>query len=247
MFVILFFVGIVGFIAMTVLGFVHVGGGHHSIGGGNHAIGHGGHGVGHGIGHVTGHGLAAHSGIHAAVPSPSSPTAGQPANVGHQGGMKAGGAVTSALESANQLAAPWWAAVSPLDLFSLSLGAGAVGILLQPYLHSTALGFASAGGALFVTFGIIRPIIGALTGFASRPSAGLEGMVAKEATAATKFDSTGKGLIAVTVDGQIVQVLAMLERAEHSNGIKVKKGDCVTITEVDTSRNTCRVTRELSA
>jgi hypothetical protein len=247
LFVILFFVGIVGFIAMTILGFVHVGGGHHAVDGGTHAIGHGGHGVGHGIAHGSGHALGTDSGMHSVAHSSSAPTAGHQANGGHAVVTKASGEISSALESNNQMTAPWWAAVSPLDLFSLSMGAGATGILLQPYLHPTALGLASAGGALLVTFGIIRPLIGALTRFASRPSEGLEGMIAKEATAATKFDSTGKGLIAVTLDGQIIQVLATLERAEHSNGIQVKKGDCVTITEVDTSRNTCRVTRELSA
>jgi hypothetical protein len=137
--------------------------------------------------------------------------------------------------------------VSPLDLFSLALGGGATGLLLQSVLAATALPFASVLGAIVFCVGIVRPLISTLSNFASRPSQGLEGMVAKGAVAATKFDRKGRGLVTLTLDGQNIQVLALLEPDEVDRGVLVAKGDPVTIIQVDSTRNTCRVTRELAA
>jgi len=47
------------------------------------------------------------------------------------------------------------------------------------------------------------------------------------------------------VDDQLVQLLATLEDADLHHGVKVNKGDEVVIVEVDSAKNTCRVSKEL--
>jgi len=205
-FILLFWVGLVGFTAMTLLGFVHFGG-HKGATGGRHAPAH--H---HGAG----------------------------AKAGHHGKIATGDATSNPFLS-------FWSNVSPLDIFSLALGAGAAGILLHNALKSTELDLAAIATAILFTFAIVRPLMNAIAHFASRPSEGLEGMVAKTAVAVTKFDGQGRGLVRVTLDGQNVQVLAHLEAEEIERGTLVAKGDAVTIIEVDKKKNTCLVTRELSA
>lgn len=138
----------------------------------------------------------------------------------------------------------WWV-ITPLDLFAMSLGAGAAGTLLQKTLEPGPLVAAAVSGAALFNFGIVKPLMSALLKFASRESHGLEGSVAHPAEAATRFDDHGRGLVRLSLDGQIVQLLATLESEEQARGVQVAKGDSVTIVEVDASRNTCRVTREL--
>ena len=74
----------------------------------------------------------------------------------------------------------------------------------------------------------------------------MEGAVAGTAEVITNFDHTGKGLVKVNMDGQIVQLLARLEPAEVAKGVAVNKGDQVVLTEVNAKASTCTVTRELS-
>lgn len=82
--------------------------------------------------------------------------------------------------------------------------------------------------------------------FASQPTAGLEGLVAKPAEAITNFDERGMGMVKLIMDGQIVQLLATLEPGELAQGMRVRKGDQVVLLDVDPHKNTCCVTRELS-
>lgn len=225
MYLLLFLVGFFGFVAMTALGFIHVGhGGGHGprLGGGhgNHAsqLGH--------------HGPASHS-----VQGHVQGQAASPSGHGR-------GGTPAQLES--RLPA-LLLAISPIDLFSLAMGAGAVGLLLHSALAPTALAGAACVGALLFAFGVIRPLMTALSNMASRPSLGLEGMVAQTAIASTRFDTQGRGLITIQLDGQNRQVLARLESDELSRGVRVGKGDPVTIIEVDETSNVCRVTRELAS
>ena len=90
---------------------------------------------------------------------------------------------------------------------------------------------------IFVT----RAIMNTISNFAANPSSGLEGTVATEGMALTNFDSSGRGLVKLTLDGQIGQLLATLGQAERSAGVRVKRGDSLLIVEVDSAKNCCTV------
>ena len=138
---------------------------------------------------------------------------------------------------------PLWTLLSPLAFFSLCLGAGATGLLLK-HLHlplGLVVGAVLLGGAVFYGL-IIRPLWNVLFRFASTPSTSLAGTVAHEAEALTRFDAAGKGLVRVTVDGQLVRIIATLEPEDRAEGA-VRPGDRLTITSVDGHTNSCHVTR----
>jgi len=100
-------------------------------------------------------------------------------------------------------------------------------------------------GALAFNFGVVKPAMGFVIKFVSKPSDGLEGVVAHTAEAITRFDSAGRGLVKITLDDQNVQLLATLDSAELHHGVQVNKGDEVVVIEVDSAKNTCRVSKEL--
>lgn len=137
--------------------------------------------------------------------------------------------------------------ISPMDLFAFSLGAGLTGILLTPILKEPLLAVAAVAGALAFNFALVKPLMGLFLKFVSRPSEGLEGMLAHEAEAITAFDAQGRGLVRIVLDDEIVQVLGTLEPTERELGIRVGRGDRLTIVEIDSKRNVCRVSRELAA
>ena len=135
--------------------------------------------------------------------------------------------------------------ISPLDIFSFSLGAGAAGILGQSLVSAALLPWLAVLGALVFNLGIVRPVMGFAMKFVSKPSDGLESVVAHTAEAITRFDESGRGLVRLTLDEQNIQLLATLETAELHHGVIVNKGDEVVVVEVDSARNTCRVSKEL--
>ena len=138
---------------------------------------------------------------------------------------------------------PLWTLLSPLALFSVCLGVGATGLLLR-HLHlpmGLVTGAALLGGLAFYGL-LIRPLWNVLFRFASTPSTSLAGTVAHEAEALTRFDAAGKGLVRVTVDGQLVRILATLEPEDRAESA-VRPGDRLTITSVDGRTNSCRVAR----
>lgn len=139
---------------------------------------------------------------------------------------------------------PLWTLLSPLAIFSLCLGTGATGLLLRPeHLAAVVTALLAALGGL-VFFGLlVRPLWNLLFKFASKPSAALEGMVARQAEAVTGFDGRGRGLVGLTIDGQWVRVLATLEAEDQTNASAVKPGEKLTVISVDGRRNTCRVAR----
>ncbi len=140
---------------------------------------------------------------------------------------------------------PWWL-ISPIDIFALCMGAGAVGELLKHALSANVLIAAAVVGALFFNLAVVKPMLGLLLRFASPESEGLEGQVARPAEALTRFDEAGRGLVRLTMDGQLIQLLATLEPEERDRGVRVVKGDQVFVVGVDGTKNTCRVTRELA-
>ena len=142
---------------------------------------------------------------------------------------------------------PWWA-FSPFDLMAYCTGAGAVGeIVRQAGVASALVPIAALFGAIAFNFGIAKPILNTLLRFESRQSAGLEGKVAQQGEAVTRFDAQGRGLVRLDLDGEIVQVLATLDAEERERGVIVARGDPLLILDVDAARNTCRVTREMAS
>ncbi len=137
-----------------------------------------------------------------------------------------------------------WSLLSPLTFFSLCLGIGATGLLLKHLHLATGIVAAAAllGGVVFYTL-LIRPLLGLVFKFASKPSGALEGMLAREAEALTSFDTQGKGLVRLTVDGQIVRIIATLEDSDRADALPVQRGEKLTVTSVDGHTNSCHVTR----
>lgn len=187
-------------------------------------FGHG-HGVPHGAqshaGHTTGHGVAHAHGV--AHPQTGSSRFGR--------GGRPGGGVRSALLSLT----------SPRVLFSLLIGYGAAGVLLRPWLAGAALVAAAVGGAAVLELALARPLWNFASRFASRPAATLEGSLMSDATAASGFNNDGEGLVAIEVDGQIVQCLGRLRTEDRVLGVRVRSGDRLRVEDVDATRGRCVV------
>lgn len=242
-------IGFLGLLAQTVLGFMHGGHGgeHHGHGPGNgYAHGsHGGHAAGNGghaaHGHATHH--VGHHGSHAAGDHHSAP--GHHSHEAHGPGNATKSLSDTALAgSGMHTAEALMALLSPLTLFSVSLGAGATGVLLKGHLKPALLVavLAALGGILFYRYAI-RPVWNLILGFVSRPAEALAGVVAGEAEAVSRFDTQGKGVVRVTIDGQLVRLLAHLEPEDIARGVTVGQGDKLVVTHVDGRANSCRVTR----
>jgi hypothetical protein len=134
-----------------------------------------------------------------------------------------------------------WALLSPRVLFSLCLGFGTSGVVLHSVLGGSLLLAVSVLGAVLFEFGVMRPLWNFLFRFESAPALTLETCIGDEARAATSFDAQGNGLIALELDGQLVQLLGSLRREDRDAGIRVRAGDPVRIDEVDAERNRCTV------
>ena len=136
----------------------------------------------------------------------------------------------------------WTSLLSPRLLFSLMVGFGAGGIAATPLGEPWQFGAALLASAAFEML-LVGPLWRFLFRFESRPAATLESTVEDEARAVTGFDANGCGLVAVDVDGQIVQLLATLAPDERSRGVRIRSGDRVRIAEVDAARGRCTVTQ----
>ena len=136
---------------------------------------------------------------------------------------------------------PLLALMSPRVLFSVCLGLGTAGLVLRDFLGGPLLFAASLGiGILFERF-LVAPVWNLAFRFASNPAATLEGSLMDEATAVTTFDKNGQGLIAVEVDGQMVQILGTLQAGDREMKVKVPAGSRLRIQDVDAARNRCTV------
>jgi len=114
--------------------------------------------------------------------------------------------------------------------------------LLRPLLGEPALLVASLGAGLLFEWGLVAPLWRFLFRFASEPALTLESVVSDEARAVTSFDANGNGLVAVELDGQVVQLLATLNASERATARRVRAGDRLRIEAVDDTRNRCTVT-----
>ena len=185
-------------------------------------LSHGGH-AGHGHGGHGGHD------VHAGHAGPAHAGHGQAAH-GHDHG--AGGQASGW---------SWTSLLSPRLLFSLMVGFGAGGIAAAPLGEPWQLGAAFVAAAAFEML-LVGPLWRFLFRFESRAATTLESAVDDEARAVTGFDASGSGLVAVDVDGQVIQLLATLAPDDRARGVRIRSGDVVRIAEVDAARGRCTVT-----
>jgi len=188
----------------------------------------GGHGDGHGhSGHASHGGHSGHGG-HASHSGD--------AHVGH-----ANHAGDSHAHSESGVSRLLWSFVSPRVLFSIALGAGLAGRLMRPVLGGILLFIAAIGIGILFERAMVRPMWNFMFRFASKPALMLESVLEEEGTAVTSFDKNGQGIIAVDLDGQVVQLLATLSADDRALGAAVRAGDRVRIADVDSGRNRCTV------
>ncbi len=134
------------------------------------------------------------------------------------------------------------ALVSPRIMFSFLVGFGAAGILLREVLGGgvTLLVATVLVGILFERV-LVAPLWRLAHRFESSPALTLESSLTDDAKAVSSFDARGQGLVAIELDGQVVQVLGTLRSEDLDAGIRVRAGDRLRIEAVDGARNRCTV------
>lgn len=135
----------------------------------------------------------------------------------------------------------WSSLLSPRLLFSLMVGFGAGGVVAAPLGEPFQFGVALAAAAAFEML-LVGPLWRFLFRFESRAAATLESSIEDDARAVTGFDADGCGLVAIDVDGQVVQLLATLAADDRSRGVRIHSGDVVRIAAIDAARGRCTVT-----
>lgn len=133
----------------------------------------------------------------------------------------------------------FWALLSPRVIFSLLIGFGATGLAVRRALPLPWALAAAAAGALALESLLVAPLWRFLLRFESRPALTLESALLEEARAVTTFDAHGQGLVAVELDGQVVQILATLRPEDRA--VRVRAGDRLRIEDVEAERNRCIV------
>ncbi|HVF09659.1 MAG TPA: hypothetical protein VNA16_02595 [Abditibacteriaceae bacterium] len=207
------YLGFTGMAAMALLGASHIG----------QSVGHGHGGAHDGGAHAQGHG-APHAHGHSTH--------------GHDAHDSAHGHTPRGEHNVNF----FLSLLSPRVFFGFLLGFGATGMLLPrgALPDAARLVLALGGGCVFEHF-VMAAVWNFVFRFASNPARTLESAVCEEARAVTNFDAGGDGLIAVDLDGQVVQLLGTLTPEARSSGVRVRTGDRLFIEAVDTRRNSCTV------
>jgi hypothetical protein len=150
----------------------------------------------------------------------------------------AGGAHTDGI--GDHIAHYLFSLLSPRVFFSILVGVGAAGLLLEPLVGAELLRIAIAVAAGFAFEGLlVRPFWNFLFRFASTPAQTLDSALMDRATAVTGFDAQGQGIVSIVLDGQIVQLLATLRPEDR--GVRVRSGDALMVEDVDGKRNQCTV------
>ena len=134
------------------------------------------------------------------------------------------------------------ALVSPRIIFSFLVGFGAAGLLLRALLGGGVMLFAATVlvGILFERL-LVAPLWRLAHRFESAPALTLESSITDDARAASSFDARGQGLVAIELDGQVVQVLGTLRSEDLEAGVRVRAGDRLRVEAVDGARNRCTV------
>jgi len=166
---------------------------------------------------------------------------------GHVGHAHAGGSHHHDVADIRALQAPGMgrglsALVSPRIIFSFLVGFGAGGVLLRELLgRGVTLAIAAVlVGVLFERL-LVAPLWRLAHRFESSPALTLESSITDDAHAVSSFDARGQGLVAIELDGQVVQVLGTLRSEDLQAGVRVRAGDRLRIEAVDGARNRCTV------
>ena len=216
---------------MAFSGFGRHGHGGSGASGGSHSA----HGSGHAGSHATAH-ASGHAGGHGSGASSQAASHGT-AHGAHNTSHGANNARSDGVTASNALLS----VMSPRVLFSVCLGLGTTGLLLRPMLGGIPLlAAAIVGGILFERI-IVTPIWNFAFRFASNPALTLESALMSEATAVTRFDKNGQGLIAIEVDGHLVQLLGTLQQSVDGPRSAVPVGARLRVEDVDSARNRCTV------
>jgi hypothetical protein len=165
-----------------------------------------------------------------------------PTHVGHSFGAQARAGARGARASSAGSGWRWTNLLSPRLLFSFFVGFGAAGILASPLHEPLRLAAAVTVGIAFEAL-LVGPLWRFLFRFESREASTLETSIEDEARAVTGFDANGNGLVALELDGQLVQLLATLAPDERARGVRIRSGDLVRIAAVDAERGRCTVTQ----
>src|SRR4051794_18621833 len=164
---------------------------------------------------------------------------------GHHGGGHSGHSHGHAgHQHSHQTAGSRWSLfLSPRIWFSLLVGFGATGLLLQQHLSGIIqVGVALLGGLAFEAL-LMRPVWSLVSRFASEPALTLESGIMDDAEAVTGFNRQGEGLVRLDLDGQVVQLLGVLTADERASGVRVAAGDHLVVEAVDAARQRCTVSR----
>lgn len=129
--------------------------------------------------------------------------------------------------------------LSPRVFFSILVGMGAAGLLLDPFLGGVLLMVAAVVAGLAFEGLLVRPFWNFLFRFASPPAQTLDSALMDRATAVTGFDAQGQGVVSIILDGQIVQLLGTLRPEDRH--VRVRAGDALLVEDVDGKRNQCTV------
>jgi translation initiation factor IF-1 len=125
-------------------------------------------------------------------------------------------------------------------LFALLVGFGAGGLLATPLGEPWRAGAAILAAAALEGL-LVGPLWRMLFRFESSPALTLESAIEDDARTVMDFDANGQGLVALDVDGQIVQLLATLAPDDRARGVRVRTGDLVRVSSIDAARNRCTV------
>ncbi|HEX2076637.1 MAG TPA: hypothetical protein VHG08_02980 [Longimicrobium sp.] len=131
--------------------------------------------------------------------------------------------------------------LSPRVAFSVLVGIGAAGLLLDPFLGGVLLLLAAVLAGVAFERLLVRPFWNFFFRFASTPAQTLETALMDRATAVTGFDAQGQGVVSIILDGQIVQLLGTLRPEDREQGVRVRAGDELLVEDVDGRRNRCVV------
>ena len=178
----------------------------------SHGDGHGHAGHGH-----DGHAHFAHGHLHASHDAGAH-------GVAHGHGQAGAPAVQHGHHTAEAHGNPLLSLMSPRLLFSVALGLGTAGLLLRNVLPEPILFAAALAAGILFERAVVAPIWNLTFRFASNPASTLESALMDEATAVTSFDRNGQGLIAVEVDGQMVQILGTLKSGDREMNVRVPAG-----------------------
>jgi len=130
--------------------------------------------------------------------------------------------------------------LSPRVLFALLVGFGAGGLLALPLGEPWRAGAGVLAAAALEGL-LVGPLWRMLFRFESSPAVTLESAIEDDARTVMDFDANGQGLVALDVDGQIVQLLATLVPDDRARGVRIRTGDLVRVSSIDAARNRCTV------